>query len=116
MIKTEVNLYILLLNRQTAEYQIVSLDNHIPIIPKSELNSSTSDLHTVLYTMFERYVDLSSSFIDFKLSDAMIINGTLNLIYYCLVSHSTKLKQSFLINSISYAPYIPNLTKILNTL
>lgn len=113
MIKAKTNLYILIFNKQTLEYDIVSNDNHIFMIPYIDIDNQRS-LDNILEKLFEECIDLSSKYATFRLIDAEIIKEQLVLSYFTILPFGTKLKNSsHLLPCKTYEKYSANLQKII---
>jgi hypothetical protein len=101
MINAVLNLYILIFNQETSKYDILSIDKKQISVPNILLDDKTN-INDELSNLFIKYVDLSSDYVVFKISDAEIIGNKLHIVYYCVPPFNTKIKNSFLL------PYYPN--------
>lgn len=99
MIQCNVYLYILIFNKQTLTYEILSIDKDRCVIPHKTLISNI-EIHSVLEDIFKHHVDLEPFYTNFVLAD-IINEDTLSVNYFCLVPYATKIKQGHLL-SINY--------------
>jgi hypothetical protein len=90
MINCKLNLYILVLNKQTIKYQILSLSEDKICIPHKDV-SSESKIEHLLCDIFKQHIDLDPGFTNFILSDIENNSASLNINYFCLVPYSTKI-------------------------
>lgn len=116
MIASKINLYILSFNKYTLTHDVLSLNQDNLDLPSIDIEpKDNQSLETLLSLLFENYIDLSSSFIQFKLCDAFLINNNLVLTYFCVVPFLTRTKNSFFISSKDYANNTKNLPNILRS-
>lgn len=117
MIAPIVNLYILVFNKLKLTHDIVSLKNDTLKLPSVLIeNKNNESLEQIISNLFESYVDLSGSFVRYKLCDASLFDSNLILSYFCIVPFGTKIKNSFLISSKDYEHYTKTLPNILRLL
>lgn len=114
MIKCKVNLYVIIFNKTTLSYDVVSLKEHT-ICPISDTLETNKDVNILLTEMFERYVELQSSFVSFVLSD-IANSDKLDINYYCLVPYNTIINNSYLVPININEIHSPYLRKIFNLL
>jgi hypothetical protein len=107
-------LYILIFNKTSLVYDIVSLTEDYLSPITQELLSNT-DPKDILQTMFRSHVNLNSSFVSFVLAD---ISNTEELFinYYCLIPYNTSLIDSYLIPINTNDISSPHLRKIFSLL
>lgn len=115
MIKAKVNLYLLILNKESLKYDIVSKDKKKIVIPSFEINKEIN-LIDEIRKEFENNVQLSSRFVSFVLSDAFVENQELIIEYYCLVPYMTNLKNSYLLSTDVQKNYSKNILKVLQSI
>jgi hypothetical protein len=115
MITAILNLYILSFNKQTLDYEILSLDQD-RINPLTSLIENQKSLDEIIISLIEKHLEVSSSFINYKLSDADIINDKLVLSYYCLIPFNIRVKECFTLPINDYAIYSKNLKKIVSAI
>jgi hypothetical protein len=102
------------LNKKTLNYDIVSLKESV-FCPISDILEEKQDVNTLLKEMFEKHIELESSFVSFVLSD---VNNSdeLNINYYCLVPYDTIINNSYLVPININEIHSPYLRKIFNLL
>lgn len=115
MITATLNLYILSFNKQTLEYDILSLDQE-DLKPLSASIESQKSLDEMVVSLIEKHLDISASFINYKLSDADIVNDELVLSYYCLIPFNIQTRDCFSVPINNYAIYSKNLKKIISAI
>jgi hypothetical protein len=115
MITARLDLYILNFNKQTLEYNVLSLDQD-NLKPLNEFINNQKSLDEIIISLIEKYLDISASYINYKLSDADVINDTLILSYYCLIPFGIQNKDCFSIPINNYAIYSKNLKKIISAI
>ena len=115
MIPCNINLYILLYNKDTLEYNILSTKENKLQTPKISVELSCS-INDLLKKIFENHIDMDAFFTHFVIGDILITKDSLDLCYYTLIQYNTKIKDGFLLpikyNEISS----PALQKILSKL
>lgn len=116
MITAKLNLYILIFNKHKLNHDILSIEENFLKTPSVIINDNDESLEQVSSSLFESYVDLSGSFVRYKLCDASLVNKILVLSYFCVVPFGTKIKNSFLVSSQDYANYTKTLPNILRLL
>jgi hypothetical protein len=114
MIKCKINLYVVVFNKEKLNYDIVSL-KEFTICPISDTLEVNKDINILLKEMFERYIELQSSFVSFVLSD-IINSDELDINYYCLVPYNTIINNSYLVPININEIHSPYLRKIFNLL
>jgi hypothetical protein len=113
MINANLNLYILVLNKNF-KYDLVSINKDSIILPSLSIDSYL-DINLSLQHLFSKHITNSSMPVDFRLSD-ILIEETLNIYYYCFVTYETQIQNSYLFSPTSYDKYLPNLQKIIKLL
>lgn len=113
MITAKVELYILALNKKTLSFDIVSLDKDNLVLPSQNLEKD-SDINSTICSLFETYVDMSSTYCKYRLCD---VSNQDNLIisYLILLPFGTSFKNCHILPSKQYE-YKPNLQKIIKLL
>jgi hypothetical protein len=114
MIKCKINLYVVVFNKKTLNYDIVSLKEST-ICPMSDTLEANKDVNTLLKEIFEKHIELQSSFVSFVLSD-VTNSDELNINYYCLVPYDTIINNSYLVPININEIHSPYLRKIFNLL
>lgn len=114
MIKCKINLYVVVFNKTTLKYDLVSLKEYT-ICPISDTLEANKDVNILLKEMFEKHIELQSSFVSFVLSD-IINSDELNINYYCLVPYNTIINNSYLVPININEIHSPYLRKIFNLL
>jgi len=115
MITATLNLYILSFNKITLEYDVLSLDP-TAFRPPSEKLDGTKSLDSIVCKLIENHIEISSSFINYKLSDAEVINNELILSYYCFIPFNTNINNCFSFSLNNHAINCKNLKKIISAL
>ena len=107
-------LYIIIPNRETAGYDILSEhperweECSTDIVPEVELDFQ-------IYNLFSNYHGLHPDYIKFIHLKPYIEGGILKIPFYCLVPYNEyNIKNSYKISCKEYAKFIPNVRKILN--
>lgn len=113
----KVQLYVLCFNKQKLQYEILSKDKDLLLIPNREI-SQDKTIYDTLKELFFEHINTYLPFIDFKLIDINKELGSLNLdiAYYCMMPTSLSLKQGYFIDIHPNEIYHTNLQKILNLL
>jgi len=110
MISCNINLYILIFNKQKLIYELISDSDQQLSIPYCELTSEAK-IHDVLEKIFKDYVDLETFYTNFILAD-LVNNDILNINYFCLVPYATNIKKGHLIPIKNDKVYSPAIQKI----
>jgi protein-arginine kinase len=115
MIKTKILLYILLFNKTSLEFEVVSLEKNKLVVPECYVDSE-ENVEKQIKDIFEKYVDLSSEFTSFILNDVFIENKELIIQYYCLIPYGVETKNSNPIKINAQETNSNNLRKVLLSL
>jgi hypothetical protein len=100
----QVETYLLLLqpNKNIVEnpcpYLFVSNDESMPLIPSVQLQPEYANMETILGSIVEYYIGAPSFSTDYILYDVKLINGVVNIFYYCFIPFSIEIKNGFLHN------------------
>lgn len=114
--KTTIVLYILLVNRKTLDYEVLSEhpDKYIEcgtdIVPSLDIDSQVKDLYS-------KYLDLHPDYVRFINLRPTIEENILKIPFYCIIPYNSyEIKNSYKLPCKEYAQFIPHLRQILNTI
>ena len=115
MITSELHLYILVFNKESLQYEILSIDKDIIKPPVVDI-CKDSNINQMLNNIFTTYVNIDPSFINFILSDVNIKSEKLIINYYCLMPYHTTINNSYLLTLYNNEISSGNLRKIFSLL
>lgn len=113
MIKTQINLYPIIYNKQYLHYQVLS-DHPDKYVECYTILKDTCSIDHQINTLFEEYFDLDSSYIKFIHLSPSIANKILILPVFCLVPYLVKLKKGHLLSAHTHATHVPYIRQALN--
>lgn len=114
--KTDIVIYIIILNKETLGYDILSEHPDRYVECSAPINFNT-DLDSQVEELYQKYVELHSDYIKFIHLKPYIENNILKIPFYCLVPYNSyNIKNSYKLSCKEYAKFIPNIRKILNIL
>ena len=115
MTNPKVNLYIIMFNKSTLGFDVVSTEESQLAVPSFDITEETVVVDS-LKRLFEDHVDLAAQFTQFILSDVYVKEKVLNIDYYCLIPYTAKTKIPHAITQENQKYYPSNLQKILRLL
>lgn len=115
MTNPKVNLYIIMFNKSSLGFDVVSTEESQLSVPSFDITEETI-ITDSLKKLFEEHIDLSSQFTQFILSDVYIVEKVLQIDYYCLIPYTAKTKIQHAITEENQKYYPKNLQKILRLL
>jgi hypothetical protein len=112
--QAKIILYILIANKETMSYDIIS--EHPDRYEECSVDIvSESDLDFQVVSLYSKYLDLDSSYIRFINLRPFIESKILKIPYYCLIPYNSyEFKNSYKIPVQKYVQSVPNLRQILN--
>jgi len=112
--KINIVLYILMLNRETLGYDILSEHPDKYVECSIEIDSE-KDIYSQVELLYSKYLDLHPDYVRFSHMAPYIENKILKLPFYCLIPYNSyEIKNSYKIPCKEYAKFIPNLRQLLN--
>lgn len=106
-----LTLYIVALNKKTAKYEILSIDNNNLLCPSSQLKPNV-DLKQQLHDLCKKYVAINPSILEYLFLDIHIADS-LNVIYFCCIpSELAKTNTYFFIPDNNHAILLQKIIRI----
>lgn len=115
MIKSKLNLIILVLDDITFEYKILSINESkivLPYIDITEYLDIDKSIKHIVSSYIKNDVELS---VNYKLID-IDIDDNINIYYYCFITFNAKIDGAYALPITQYEKNLPNLQKILRSL
>jgi hypothetical protein len=113
MIKTQIVLYAVTLDKFAGEYKILSEDNQVLIGCSIDFDEDL-DFIEQFAILFNEYFEFSIGDIRKINLDPFVENNILYLPIFCMIPYITSVKNGFLIPAKQNVQNIPSLRKILN--
>ena len=112
MIIAKLKLCILSFDKSDLEYKILSLNSMDLDLPEEEITTD-SKLDDLCKKIFNRHINTSSDYFNFRLVD-IEVKAELNIIYYVMIPYQTDIKNSYLLSLKQHANNSFVLRKILS--
>ena len=113
MIAVQINLYILIYNRNNQDFDVLSLDPDRLEIPSIEVLDTTNNIKSYLDNLLSNHI-IQYDTQQYRLLNNIIIHDTYNSIYFCILPENCDVKNNIHRLPIkNYAIYSPNIQKII---
>jgi hypothetical protein len=114
MTKCIVELYCIVLDRDTQKYQTLSKHSEKFIVLSDEIKEDTNSLNFILSKLIENYISISSDYIKFIHLEPRIENKNVILSYFCWIPYNIELKNCYKLYTEDLVNDHPLLRKITN--
>jgi hypothetical protein len=115
MIKSTLNLIVLILDDTQFEYNILSLNEDKIVLPSLEIIEYLDIDKSVKHILSSYIKDDIAQYVNYKFID-IDITDQLNIYYHCFITFNTKIQNSYKISIKKYENNLPNIQKILKSL
>ena len=114
MIKAILELYILVLDRESYSYLIVSEHSEKFAAPSVNINAKV-EIESLLSLLYIKHTNTTSSYTNFISLNSYIRDEKLIVPYYCIVPYNIETKESYLLRTENHRHDLPIISKILNS-
>lgn len=113
-VKAKLVLYLIILNKRSLSYEIIS-EHPDRYEECSAIIDSTTDLDTQIDNLYSQYIDLNPEYVRFINLKPYVINNELVVPFYTIIPYNSyEFKNCYRLPCDKYVQIIPDLRKILN--